>query len=141
MRKVESINVDPMNPHLSHFSGIKQIIRITREFTSNSNFSKTSHVVYAICTRGLESFSASDVAQTLRKHWTIEIRLHGQRDVRMKEDANKTKTGAAPRALACLRNWAIAVVEQFYQANSYRRISQAWRAFRFNTDKAIAMLG
>lgn len=141
MRKVESICVDPANPNLSHFSGVNQIVRITREFTNTKTFSKTAHVVYAICTRENECFSASDLAQTLRKHWTIEVRLHGQRDVRMKEDANKTKTGASPRALACLRNWAIAVVEQYFRASSFRRISHAWRVFRFNTGKAIAQLG
>lgn len=81
--------------------------------------------------------TATGVAQALRKHWSIEVRLHGQRDVRMNEDKNKTVTGSAPRAFACLRNWAIAIVEKYQRICGHRRIAQSWNSFRYNNGKCI----
>jgi hypothetical protein len=42
-----------------------------------------------------------------RGHWGIENRLHYVRDVTMGEDANRTRRGSGPQALAILRNLAV----------------------------------
>jgi hypothetical protein len=42
-----------------------------------------------------------------RGHWGIEDRLHYVRDVTMGEDANRTRNGSGPQALAALRNLAV----------------------------------
>jgi hypothetical protein len=42
-----------------------------------------------------------------RRHWGIENRLHHVRDVTLGEDACRVRSGAAPQALACLRNAAL----------------------------------
>lgn len=42
-----------------------------------------------------------------RGHWSIENRLHYVRDVSFGEDANRTRSGSGPQALATLRNAAI----------------------------------
>jgi hypothetical protein len=39
--------------------------------------------------------------------WGIENRLHYVRDVTLGEDANRTRVGSGPQALAALRNLAI----------------------------------
>lgn len=116
---------------------MQQIIRITRLNKDHKSYESNEHTVYAICSRSSKELNASEVAQAIRRHWSIEVRLHGQRDVRMGEDSNKTHVGAAPRALACLRNWAIAIVEQFQRSNTIRRISKAWQALRYSQAKAI----
>jgi hypothetical protein len=42
-----------------------------------------------------------------RGHWGIEDRLHYVRDVTLGEDANRTRAGSGPQALATLRNLAV----------------------------------
>lgn len=117
-----------------------QIVRITRATRDHKTYETKGHVVYAISSRRCQQLNASKMAQAIRNHWSIEVRLHGQRDVRMREDANKTRTGSAPRALACLRNWAIAIAEQYQKSNSIRRISQAWQSLRYNQAKGIGTI-
>lgn len=43
----------------------------------------------------------------LRNHWHIENKLHWQKDVTLKEDRQRTKTGHAPSILSYLRSFAI----------------------------------
>ncbi len=131
------MRIDPLSEMTGSFNGIHQIIKITRISKNHKSYESNEHTVYAICSRSCKKLNASEVAQAIRKHWSIEVRLHGQRDVRMREDANKTHIGAAPRALACLRNWAIAIAEQFQKTNAMRRISKAWQSLRYNQAKAI----
>jgi predicted transposase YbfD/YdcC len=103
-------------------------------------FETKDHVVYAICSQSCKKLNATAVAQAIRPHGSIEVRLHGQRDVRMREDANKATIGAAPRALACLRNWAIAIVEKYQRLNCMRKISHAWQSLSYNTEKGLSQL-
>jgi hypothetical protein len=42
-----------------------------------------------------------------RGHWAVENKLHYVRDVTMGEDANRTRAGSGPQALATLRNLAV----------------------------------
>jgi hypothetical protein len=54
--------------------------------------------------------SRGDAAALLawtRGHGAVENRLHYVRDVVMGEDANRTRTGSGPQALATLRNLAV----------------------------------
>ena len=139
-RSIETIDISASNSGIGRFEAVQQIVRITRRFVSTTTYEESSHVVYAICTRNLEGFPAAAIAQALRKHWTIEVRLHGQRDVRFSEDANKTHIGAAPRALACLRNWAIAIVEKIHRKSAFKRIGITWKTLAYNGKKAIALI-
>ena len=58
----------------------------------------------------------------------------------MGEDANKTVTGAAPRALACLRNWSIAMVERYQRNKALKRIAKAWQYLRYNTNEGVLLM-
>lgn len=54
--------------------------------------------------------SRADAAALLawaRGHWGVENRLHYVRDVSLGEDANRTRSGSGPQALATLRNLAV----------------------------------
>jgi predicted transposase YbfD/YdcC len=125
---------------IGSFKGVEQIVRITRLNKNHKSYESNEQTVYAICSRSYEQLNASELAQAIRKHWSIEIRLHGQKDVRMGEDANKTRVGAAPRALACLRNWTVAITEKFQRSNAMHRISKAWQTLRYNLNKAIGTI-
>jgi len=107
---------------------------------SHKSYESSGHLSYAICSRNHNDLNVVSMAQAIREHWSIEVRLHGQKDVRMKEDTNKTVIGAAPRALACLRNWAIAIVEKFHRKNVFSRISKTWQSLCYNTQKGISLV-
>jgi hypothetical protein len=62
--------------------------------------------VYAITSLPFEQARPAWLADLLRGHWAIEA-LHHVRDTSFAEDASQVRTGAAPNAMACLRNLVI----------------------------------
>jgi hypothetical protein len=62
--------------------------------------------VYAITSLPFEQARPARLADLLRGHWAIEA-LHDLRDTTFAEDASQVRTGAAPSAMACLRNLII----------------------------------
>jgi hypothetical protein len=67
----------------------------------------TVEVAYLITSVPPGEAGAAGLLGWLRGHWGVENRLHYVRDVTMGEDANRTRTGSGPQALAALRNLAI----------------------------------
>jgi hypothetical protein len=78
--------------------------------------------VYAVTSLTAAQASPARVADWIRGHWGIEA-LHHIRDVTFGEDASQTRTGAAPRAMASLRNLAIGIL----RAHGHRNIAAALR--------------
>lgn len=52
----------------------------------------------------------------IRDHWHVENKLHWQKDVTLKEDRQRTKTGNAPSILSYLRSLAIQFIRQEYHS-------------------------
>ena len=50
---------------------------------------------------------ADHLAEIIRKHWSIENRLHWIRDVVVAEDLSRVRTGNGPMVMASLRNFAV----------------------------------
>lgn len=72
---------------------------------------KTScEVVYAVTSLSRERAGPAELLALARQHWAIENRLHWRRDVALREDASRIRSGAAPQALAALRNTALRLV-------------------------------
>jgi hypothetical protein len=67
--------------------------------------------VYAITSLPFEQARPARLADLLRGHWAIEA-LHHVRDTSFAEDASQVRTGAAPNAMACLRNMVIGVLSR-----------------------------
>ena len=67
--------------------------------------------VYAITSLPFEQARPARLADLLRGHWAIEA-LHHVRDTSFAEDASQVRTGAAPNAMACLRNLVIGVLSR-----------------------------
>lgn len=59
---------------------------------------------------GVVGTTAAELLALSRGHWSIENRLHYVRDVTLGEDASQVRTGAAPQALAALRNVVVALL-------------------------------
>jgi hypothetical protein len=67
----------------------------------------------------------------------IENGLHWVRDVTFAEDASQLRTGTAPRAMASLRNLAIAVLH----AHGDRNIAAALRRNARDAARVLPLLG
>lgn len=59
----------------------------------------------------------------IRSHWGIENSLHWVKDVTMKEDSSKIRTGEAPSVLSTLRNVALNI----FRKNGMHQIAKSIR--------------
>jgi hypothetical protein len=75
-------------------------------------------------------------ADLIRGHWGIEA-LHHIRDVTYAEDASQLRTGTTPRAMASLRNLAIAILHLHGDPN----IAAALRRNARDATRVLALLG
>ena len=71
-----------------------------------------------------------------RGHWGIENRLHWVRDVVFDEDRCQVRSGAAPQALAAIRNMAIGLL----RFAGFSNIAAAQRRHAAHYREAIALL-
>jgi len=72
---------------------------------------------------------AARFAQAARSHWKIENQRHWSLDVAFHEDANRTRTDAAPQNLAVLRHIALNLLQQGRSTQAslkVKRLRAAW---------------
>jgi predicted transposase YbfD/YdcC len=80
--------------------------------------------------------SPARLADWVRGHWGIEA-LHHIRDTTFAEDASQVRTGAAPRAMASLRNLAIGIL----RAHGDRNLAAALRRNARDATRVLPLLG
>jgi predicted transposase YbfD/YdcC len=80
--------------------------------------------------------NAPALLKLARSHWSIENSLHRVRDVSMGEDACTVSSGAAPQALAGLRNAVLAILRKSKVTN----VARALRGFAAHACEALALL-
>lgn len=88
-----------------HWKGLKYGFRVTRERTVRGI--RTVETVYGITSLSGERASPEALLARTRDHWKIENQLHYVRDVTLKEDACRVRSGSAPQVLAALRNTVV----------------------------------
>jgi predicted transposase YbfD/YdcC len=88
--------------------GVAQVCRVERRREIAGKSSR--EVVYAVTSLPRERAGPDSLLALVRQHWAIENRLHWRRDVILREDASRVRSGAAPQALAALRNTALRLV-------------------------------
>ena len=93
-------NLEGISPE---WFGIKRIIETTRYVKTKKG--QTIEIVYHISS--VAKNKADFFANHIRSHWGIENRLHWVKDVQMKEDKSRTKSGNAPENLSIMRNISI----------------------------------
>jgi hypothetical protein len=89
---------------------VEQVCRIERRRLVGGKESR--EVVHAITSLPKERAGAADLLRLSRAHWGIENRLHRVRDVTLREDACRVRTGSAPQALAAVRNTALTLLRR-----------------------------
>lgn len=87
---------------------IGQVARIERRVLRKG---KTSvEVRYAVTSLEPSEAGPERLQQLWRGHWSIENRLHWERDVILGEDASQVRTGSAPEVMAALRNLTLGIL-------------------------------
>lgn len=98
---------------------------------------QTTHLVrYFLTSLGFQ-VPARQLLRLIREHGHIENRLHDVRDVTLGEDASQVRSGAAPEALAGLRNAVLGLLRQ----HGYDTIAAALRHFAWSPGAALRLLG
>lgn len=80
--------------------------------------------------------SPAQIEALWRGHWTIENKVHHVRDVTLGEDACQVRVGAAPQALAALRNGVLNLL----RALGWTLIPDALRHYGAYAHRALALL-
>jgi predicted transposase YbfD/YdcC len=118
------------------FPHATQAIRITRRVRPLAGHTWRTVTVYAVTNLHAAQASPARLADWIRGHWGIEA-LHHIRDTTYAEDASQVHTGTAPRAMASLRNLAIAILH----AHGHRNIAAALRRNARDTTRVLPLLG
>jgi len=90
--------------------GITAICRIERVRELRTHCSR--EVIYAITSLPADKLAPASLLQLARDRWQIENGLFHVRDVTFREDASRVRTGAAPEALADIRNAALNLIRR-----------------------------
>jgi predicted transposase YbfD/YdcC len=117
------------------WTGIKQGFEITRERTINGT--KTVEVEYGMTSLSEGRATAADLLGHVRDHWKMENELHYVRDVTLKEDACRVRSGTAPQVLAALRNTVVHLLSQV-SAKSY---PEALEHLQLHPNEARRLIG
>jgi predicted transposase YbfD/YdcC len=131
----------------SRFPHARQVALIERYVTRTERVNKgkrwvrkvtrTAVAVFIITSLTAREASPAHLAGYVRRHWTIENKLHYVRDVTFREDASRVRTGPKPRIMATLRNIAIGLIRQA----GYNEIAATIRRIKYDSALLIAILG
>ncbi len=114
---------------------VGQVCRIERKVTRKG---QTSHEIrYAVTSLGPAAAGPDRLQQLWRGHWSIENRLHWERDVVLGEDGSQVRKGSAPQAMAALRNLMLGLL----RLAGVENVAATLRRNARHPDKALAIMG
>jgi predicted transposase YbfD/YdcC len=113
---------------------VRQVVQVTSQVERADGL--TMQVRYFI-TSLPPRVGARALLLVVRGHWGIENRLHYVRDVTLSEDASQVRAGAAPQALAALRNTVLALL----RLHGWTNMAAALRQCAWTPGAALHMLG
>ena len=123
---------------LHDFPHLSQVVRIMREVDdAKTKTARSTETAYAVTSLTTRTATRRQLLRAARGHWSIENGLHWVRDVTMREDHSKVRSGSAPRALAAMRNLAISVLRLAGATN----IARALRSVSRRPESALTLLG
>jgi predicted transposase YbfD/YdcC len=91
------------------WAGVAQVFRLTRTVIEDGK--TRTEVVYGLTSLSPARACPARLLQLVRDHWAIENRLHWRRDVTLREDHCQVRKGDAPRVLAVLNSFLLAVLD------------------------------
>jgi len=119
--------------------GAQQVLQLERCVThlGGTHAGQTARLTRYFVTSLSPRVPTYTLLRLIRQHWHIENRLHYVRDVTLGEDASQVRSGAAPEALAALRNARLGLLRQ----HGYDNIAAAVRHFAWSPGAALWLLG
>jgi hypothetical protein len=124
-----------LEPAWLAWPGLAQICRLVHQSRRAGRWHTEVH--YKITSLPPERARPADLLRWSRAHWAIENELHYVRDVTLGEDASRVRSGAAPQAMAALRNLVVAVLHRDGLGNR----AAGLRHFAWHPDLAAQALG
>jgi len=117
-------------------------IRTVRKRPKGSRRYKKVQIRSAVAVLGVTSLSAREAAPEhlagyVRRHWSIENKIHWVRDVTLREDASQVRKGLKFRIMATLRNLTIGLLRQA----GYTRIAATIRKIHNDPHLLLTILG
>ena len=118
--------------------GAQQVLRLESCVThlGGTRAGQTTQLLRYFLTSLGPQIPARQLLRLIREHWHIENRLHYVRDVTLGEDASQVRSGAAPQALAALRNAVLGLLRH----HGYGNIAAALRHFAWSPGAALRLL-
>lgn len=101
------------------WAGAQHGIKVRREVKSNGTYREEN----AFYLSSIEKGSALLYNYGIRSHWHIENSLHWTKDVTMREDASRIRTGNAPSIISTLKNGAMNI----FRKQGMNQIAKATR--------------
>ena len=127
------------------FPPARQVARVVRTRTVTSWLSDGhtrtrvtrtgTETVYLIITMPSREAPPEHIAVYIRRHWSIENRVHHVRDVTLREDSSQVKTGGRPRVLVSLRNLGTGLIRQ----SGHDKIADTLRNAGHDNDLLLAI--
>jgi predicted transposase YbfD/YdcC len=114
------------------WTGLRHIVAVYRRVREKGKTSEET--AYFISSRA--DGNASLYAYGTRTHWAIENGLHYVKDVTLKEDSSKIKTGNAPQNISTLKNMGLNI----FRSNNYTNIASAIRLVSNNINKLCELI-
>ena len=127
---------DALNAYLLGWVGLGQVLWQERRVWQRGRGERVETALAITSLRPTQA-SAEELLALWRGHWGIAPRLHHVRDVTRGEDACRGRTGAAPQALAAVRNTVISVVRLAGGTN----VAAALRRFAAKPAEALTAIG
>lgn len=93
----------------AEWPGIAQVFRLRRRF--HHRFKCTQQIIYGFTSLTPEQAGPERLLELIRAHWAIENKLHYRRDGTLREDACQVRKGPAPRTLAILNSFVLALFD------------------------------
>ena len=114
----------------------EQVFRLEREFTRLNTGQVTQEVVYGVSSLTTSEADAARLLAITRRHWGIESGLHYRRDVTLREDRSRVRTGQAPQVLAVINNLVLGLLARL----GYINAPQARRHFAAHLEEAVNLV-
>jgi hypothetical protein len=115
--------------------GLQQVCRLVHQTRRRGRWPIEIH--YKITSLPAELVGPAELLRLSRTHWAIENELHYVRDVTLGEAASRIRSGAAPQAMAALRNLIVAVLQRDGRHNR----AAGLRHCAWHPDQAAQALG
>ena len=116
--------------------GLGQVFKLERRFTTLATGAVHHEVQYGLTSLSAAQASPERLLEIVRSEWGIENGLHYRRDVTFHEDQTRMTRPAIGRAMACLNNLVIGLLNRHGFVNH----AQARRQLDAHPNQALALI-